>query len=294
MAVDMSMGEGSDLQIGGVGSGPGQFVHLRDMTFDQANNLYVLDGLEFNGATNTWSGNGRVQKFDTAGQYVGQFSLRNEDMGLDGAGTNNSPQRIAVSNDGSIFITQPKAGEVWQFDASGTFVRSIVVPAAFSITTVNSAGQEKIAAFGKFNDSDTRNKTLYLIDPSNGNKQTITLSQRVVQAEDMTSDAAGNLYLVASVNRIYKFSANGTLVMGIGSNSNTRTEDGSELLHTVAVDSQGSIYSMTWGNPGLVTKFDAAVTTVTQRAGQFKWADSWSTHSSYTPLVVDRNDRLWV
>jgi hypothetical protein len=110
----------------------------------------------------------------------------------------------------------------------------------------------------------------------------------------MTSDATGNLYLVASVNRTYKFSPGGNLLIGIGANTNTRTEDGSELLHSVAVDSQGNMYSMTWGNPGLVTKSDAAATTVTQRAGQFKWADNWSTHSSYTPVVVDRNDRLWV
>jgi hypothetical protein len=140
IAVDTSMGEGSDLQIGGVGSGPGQFIHLRDMTFDQSNNLYVLDGLNFDVPTNTWSGNGRVQKFNAAGQYVSQFSLRNEDMGLNGLGTNNTPQRIAVSNNGSIFVTQPKADLVWQFDASGNFVRSIAVPAAFSITTVNASG----------------------------------------------------------------------------------------------------------------------------------------------------------
>jgi hypothetical protein len=215
-------------------------------------------------------------------------------MGLNGLGLNNAPQRIAVSNNGSIFVTQPRANLVWQFDAGGNFVRSIAVPSAFSITTVNAAGQEKIAAFGKFNDIDARSSTLYLIDPGSGSKQTFTLAQRVVQAADMTSDAAGNLYFVAAVNRIYKFSLDGKLLFGIGSNANTRVEDGSELLHTVAVDSQGNIYSMSWGNPGMVTKFDPNVTTVTQRAGRFKWGDYWSTHSGYTPLVIDRNDRLWV
>jgi hypothetical protein len=47
------------------------------------------------------------------------------------------------------------------------------------------------------------------------------------------------------------------------------------------------------GNPGRVTKFDANITTILQREGQFQWGDPWSAHSGYTPLAVDRNDRLW-
>jgi streptogramin lyase len=287
------MGEGSDLEIGGVGSGSGKFLYLRDMAFDAQNNLYVLDGLEFDTATNTWKGNGRVQKFNSVGQYVSQLSLRNEDMGANALGADNSPQRLAVTSDGSVFVTQPKANLVWQFNPSGSFVRSIEVPSAFSITTTTVSGQERIAAFGSFNSIDSRNNTVYIITPTTGTKQTITLTRRLAQAVDMTSDTAGNLYIVAAVNRIYKFSPNGTYLLGIGSGSNTRVEDGSELLHTVTVDSKGNIYTMGWGNPGKVTKFDADVTTVTQRGGQFKWGDPWSIHSGYTPLVIDRNDRLW-
>ncbi|HEX8234709.1 MAG TPA: hypothetical protein VF600_02035, partial [Abditibacteriaceae bacterium] len=264
------------------------------MAFDGQNNLYVLDGLEFDTTSNTWKGNGRIQKFNSSGQYVSQFSLRNEDMGSNALGVDNSPQRITVTSAGWVFVTQPKANLVWQFDADGNFVRNITVPSAFSITTTNVSGQERVAAFGKFDDNDTRNNTLYLINPATGNKQTTILAQRLAQAVDMTSDTVGNLYIIAAVNRIYKFRPDGTFLMGVGSGTNTRVEDGSELLHTVAVDSQGNIYTMGWGNPGKLTKFDVSVTTVTQRSGQFKWGDSWSIHSAYTPLVIDRNDRLWV
>ncbi|MDQ3815501.1 MAG: hypothetical protein M3347_16410, partial [Armatimonadota bacterium] len=53
------------------------------------------------------------------------------------------------------------------------------------------------------------------------------------------------------------------------------------------------IYTFAWGNPGWVTRFDADGQYVTQREGQFKWADPWSVHSGYAPLAVDPNDRLW-
>ena len=80
----------------------------------------------------------------------------------------------------------------------------------------------------------------------------------------------------------------------IGAGTNTRNADGSEPLHSLAVDSQGRLYTMTWGNPGLVTHSTPGSPTYCSAEGQFKWADPWSVHSGYTVLGIDPQDRLWV
>jgi sugar lactone lactonase YvrE len=59
----------------------------------------------------------------------------------------------------------------------------------------------------------------------------------------------------ANLNRLYKYDSDGQLLRSVGSGTNDRTEDGSELLHTIAVDSTGSVYTMTWGNPGKIMRF---------------------------------------
>ncbi len=124
--------------------------------------------------------------------------------------------------------------------------------------------------------------------------KSITLEKRLDNVQDLTVDKAGNFYVLAAINQIYKFNPDGKLLGVIGAGANTRNADGSEPLHSIAVNSKGDIYSMTWGNPGLLTRYDAQGKTVTQREGQFKWADPWSTHSGYVPLAIDPQDRLWV
>jgi hypothetical protein len=109
----------------------------------------------------------------------------------------------------------------------------------------------------------------------------------------MAIDRANNFYVLAA-NQICRFSPDGKLLEVIGAGTNTGNSDGSEPLHSVAINSKDDIYTMTWGNPGLLTRYDAARKTVTQRAGQFKWADPWSIHSSYVPLAIDPQDRVWV
>jgi hypothetical protein len=146
------LGEGSDLEIGGAGSMPGQFLTLRDMAFDGQNNLYTLEGFDQDPLTGVITGNGRVQKFDAAGNFLDVFSLRNDAMGANALGDKNDPQRLAVTSDGTIYVTQPKADLVQKFDSSGRFVRSFAVPQAMAITTWTVAGREQIAVIGSRRD----------------------------------------------------------------------------------------------------------------------------------------------
>ncbi|HYG75558.1 MAG TPA: glycosyl hydrolase [Planctomycetota bacterium] len=290
------LGEGSDLEIGGPGSGPGQFLELRDMAFDAQNNLYVLDGVRY-AKDKAPIGNQRVQKFDTSGKFLLEFSVHDDMLG-----EKNNPQRIAVDSRGIVYVTQPLASQVQRFSPDGKALPPIDVPQAHAICTWTVNGSEKIAVIGNRREvvkgkwANLGGDQVFVIDPQSDSAplgKPVVLSQPLTSCEDVTSDAKGNLYALAETNAVYMFDSTGKLIRTLGSQGKSRAEDGSELLHAVAVDAQGNVYGMTWGNPGWVAKFDPEFKTVTRRQGQFKWADSWSIHSGYTPIAIDGNGRLW-
>ncbi len=297
-AQDVSSNEGGDIAFGGPGSGSGKFLELRDITFDARGNLYALDGARLNNQTKAREGNLRVQKFTNDGKYLSAASVAE-----DALGDRQNPQRLAALSDGTTFVTQPDAGVVQVLAPDGKLARDIPLPRAMAITTwsdgQNTPAAERIAVVpsrievveGKWTWMD--GDKIIILTPSGQLQSTIALGKKLDNVQDITSDRAGNFYIQAEPNAIYKFSAQGKLLKTFGGNPTTRNPDGSEVLHTVAVDSKDNVYTMAWGNPGVVTRFDAGGLSVTQREGQFKWADPWSEHSEYTPLAIDPNDRLW-
>jgi len=75
-ALAGQFGEGNELDFGGPGSGPGQFLEIRDLAFDAQNNPYVLDGARYDKNKPVF-GNLRVQKFDQSGKVPARiFSER--------------------------------------------------------------------------------------------------------------------------------------------------------------------------------------------------------------------------
>jgi len=296
-----ALGEGDDLEIAGPGNGPGQFSQIQNLAIDGQNNVYSLEGLHYDAKTQSYTGNGRVQEFTNDGKFVRQFGVKNEDLGAASLGSKNNPGRVAVDGSGRVYVTEPDAGQVLEFGPDGTLVKSLTLPHPFAITDWKHDGQDFVAVLEAFrevvpgkgwqNDPATE---VDVIDASGNLGTPVPLQQPITSTVAMTADSAGNLYAVADVNQIYKFSPTGKLLKVIGAAANTRNADGSELLHAVAVDSKGNIYSWSWGNPASITMFDPEVTTVTQRAGQFKWADPWSSAGEYAALAIDHNDRLWV
>ena len=289
------LGEGSDLELGGEGTGNGKFKEVADITFDSANNLYVLDGFSYENKEKKRTGNGLVQKFDGSGKFVSQFPVL-----LDALGDKNQPSHIAVDGKGNVYVTQPRASLVQQFAPDGTALKTFDIPQAQAISVWTSGGKERIAVVGSRNEivkgkwAWLGGDSIYCIDSGGNLEPPIQLPRQLTDVHSMCCDANGNFYILASVNQIYMFDAAGKLLKTIGAGTQTRAEDGSELLHSVAVDSKGNIYAMAFGNPGHVVKFDAELKTVCVREGQFKWADPWSIHSRFTPLAIDRQDRLWV
>lgn len=293
-AQDMASNEGGDVAFGGPGQAPGQFLELRDITFDARGLGYALDGTRINPQTKAREGNLRVQKFDASGKILGAFSIAS-----DALGDRQDPQRLAALSDGTVFITQPQAGVLQVLAPDGKPRPDIALPYAMAITVVGSGAQERIAVLpsrheiveGKW--AWLGGDKIVVLKPGGEVESTIALEQKLEGVQDLTADRAGNFYVQAEPNAIYKFSPAGQRLKTWGGNPTTRNPDGSEVLHTVAVDSKGNVYTMAWGNPGRVTRFDAEGTRVTQREGQFKWADPWSVHSGYVPLAIDPSDRLW-
>jgi hypothetical protein len=273
IAQDTKLGEGADLQILGRGKGAGQFELLRDIAFDAAGGLYALDGGDV--VKGEKQGNFRVQKFDAVGTFVGEFSVWDEKLS-----DKNSPQRVAIGKAGNVYVTQPKGDLVQQFSGDGKLLQNFALPRALAVARYGNG----VAALAN------RAEEIVLL-PEN---KRIVLEKRLDSVQDLDVDQAGNFYVLAAVNQIYQFAPDGKLLGVIGSGMNTRNDDGSEPLHSVAVNSRGDVFTMTWGNPGLLTRYDAAQKTVTQREGQFKWADPWSVHSSYVPVAIDLQDRVWI
>ncbi len=111
-------GEGTEIEWGGEGKGQGKFLVLQDIAFDSGNRLYVLDGLGAPGK-NGQAGNGLVQKFDNAGRFLGQFSIVDPKLG-----NKNGPARLAVTSQGHVIVTVPRAGLVQQYSNDGKLLRS--------------------------------------------------------------------------------------------------------------------------------------------------------------------------
>ena len=284
-------GEGTDLELGGMGDGAGQFLELCDIAFDSANNLYALDGrrLETRDGQKRWVGNLRVQKFDDSGRFISQFTVADESLG-----ENNQPRRLAIDDAGNIYITEPKAGLVRKYGPDGKLLRDFQIPAALAITTRRMNGAEQIVVVANPLNKQNRPQPVQqveLISAAGEMLPPLKLDRPVSNCSDVAADAQGNLYIQADVNQVYKFSATGALMEILGGGVNRRQSDGSELRDTVAVDSRGNVYCWGWNN---LLVFDAALHQIRSRPGQFYWYDPWSPHGAYLILAIDRKDRLWV
>lgn len=293
-AQNTTANEGGDVAFGGAGSGAGQFIELRDITFDARGFGYALDGTRINPNNGAREGNLRVQKFDATGKILGVLSVAAIALG-----DKQNPQRVAALRDGTLFVTQPEAGVVQVLGSDGKAVRQVALPNAMAVTAFGSGTSERIAVLpsrravveGRW--QNLGGDKIVVLAASGAIEREISLERKLEGVQDLTSDRQGNFYAQAEPNAIYKISPEGKMLRTWGGNPTTRNPDGSEVLHTVAVDSKGNVYTMAWGNPGLVTRFDADGLSVTQREGQFQWADAWSLHSGYTPLAIDPSDRLW-
>ncbi len=280
--------EGSDVDFGGPGDQPGQFHELRDLAFDAQGALYVLEGQERARQGGGVTGNGRVQKFDQAGKALAQIDVKDAALG-----DQQDPQRLALGADGTIYVTQPRADRVQRFSAGGSALPPIAIPHALAITAWTAGGATRFAVLAGGDERVTADH-IDVIGADGALGAPIPLQRPLSDVVDVAADPKGDLWILAARHQLYRVDPMGRPVTVIGAASETRSSDGSEPLHSIAVGPDGALYAWTFGNPGHLLRYSPDLATVTAREGQFRWADPWSVHSGYSPLAIDPAGRLWV
>ncbi|BCM92077.1 hypothetical protein IAD21_03956 [Abditibacteriota bacterium] len=305
-------GEGADVILGGVGVEAGKFDRLRDITFGADGRLYTL---ETAGRDSTTAGDitglGRVQIFDQDGHLQSTFSLgadaqadravneKNED-GLMAAA------RIAVDGQNRVYVSFPLAGGVRVFDASGKKISDIPLPAAKALARGRDGKIVAVTSCALIRDDHwvwDGGDAFYILSPT-AIERKIPLSQTLWNVQDADVAPDGDLIVLGAPAAekydwnpqplLWRFDETGKVVSSIGSGQLTRSEDGSEPLHSVTVAKDGGMIAMTYGNPGFLVRYSSDGKNISRRAGQFRWAEAWSTHSDYTALALAPDGRLWV
>jgi DNA-binding beta-propeller fold protein YncE len=104
----------ASLQIGTLGTGPGNFDGPRDVAVAADGSIYVAD-----------TRNHRVQKFDAAGAFVLSWgSYAGGEGVIPGPGQFNEPWGIAVGPDGSVYVADTWNHRIQKFDANGGYITS--------------------------------------------------------------------------------------------------------------------------------------------------------------------------
>ncbi len=95
-------------EFGEEGSGDGQFKEPFDVAVGAGGDMFVLD-----------RGNDRVERFNEAGEYLGQFGEEGS-----GDGQLRAPDALALDSNGNVFVLDTGNERVEEFDNSGEFVRT--------------------------------------------------------------------------------------------------------------------------------------------------------------------------
>lgn len=294
VSADIGRSEDADLVFGGPGTGNGQFVNVRDIAFDKANNLYVLESAGTlrlpNGST--VEGQARIQKFNPIGTFVTSFSLGDA---LPTSPQGRGPTRIAIDSQGNMGVTMPRQDILRLFDQNGQQLRDVPIPGAQAVTVTQTPAGERFAVMawkpGGPN-GGTGGDAVQMVDPNSGNVQPLPLSEQVKDALDIAATPNGSLWVLGS-RQIVGFSANGKEFRTIGSGLKRNVSDGSEPQSSIATDSQGNVYAPVGGNPVLIGRYPLNGQSISLKTGQFKPADSWVVNNSQLPLAIDGTDRLW-
>jgi len=302
-------GENSDFELGGFGAGVGHFVRLRDMAFGTDGRLYTLEtaGRE-QGKEGEVLGMGRVQVFDGQGRVQYAMSLGDDAQGQNAINEDGlmAAARIAVDGANRVYVSFPSAGIVRVFDAKGAKVSDIALPYAKALSRTRDGKIVAIASQRLVENGHWTWKggdTLFFLG-AKGIEKSVPLAQTLWNIADIDTAPDGDVVILGAkaldkydwnpTPMIWRFDANGQVVSSVGSGNLARTEDGSEPLHSLAVNKEGDILAMTYGNPGKTVRYSADGKTVTSNYGWFKWADSWSIQAGYTILALAPDGRLWV
>jgi hypothetical protein len=266
----------------------------------------------------------RVQKFNAAGAFQSKFSVL--DPALLG---NNTPTQLAVSDSGRVFVLINQANIVREYDAVGAKVADYSIPAsqtnlrqANSNFDTNNRHNTGGLYYERWNGTDeylyavqNDGTTVWKLNINTGAVSTVTLSQQmdyvaaicvrpngdiVLQGGlvntyvDFISDRGDQLHEKAS-DLLVRFDKNGQWITnyGIGrmDNSSANSKNGDTYRHTVTVDAEGNLYSMSPGNDANMLKLDIDNGTISYHTAEFGGnGDIYSFHGYTVYLAANGSD----
>jgi len=219
------------------------------VTVDQDGNVYVMD-----------TQNGRVQKFDSNGNFVSMWGSQGNGEGqFQNAGSRGWFGRMAVDTQGNLYVIDANNFRIQKFDGNGNYQTQwgvkgtgdgefsfapfdIVVDAQDNVYVCESLSVHRIQKFdasGKF--LLTWGTTGYKDGEFSGDGCTVAV------------DPSGNILVADSSGRIQKFDTNGQFVSKI---ILPTVNNISVSLWNMAVDNKGNIYVGDTAN-ALIVKLDS-------------------------------------
>ena len=264
--------------FGGENSGPGKLSAPAGIATDVEGNVWVAD-----------TGNGRVQEFDSKGEFLSQFGAEGANDGLF-----SSPRGVAVDAKGNVWVSDSVSSRIQEFDAKGEFVRKfgsygtgngkfnslqgIAVDAEGHVWAVNSASTK--SRIQEFSSEGTYMSQFGTSGAENG---------QLKEPEGIAIDSKGNLWIADTGNsRIQEFNSKGEFVRKFGSlgSGNGQLKSPSAL----AFDSEGNVWVTDAGNNRL-EEFSGEGSYL----GQFGTAGNRSSQFSEPHgIATDAKGNVWV
>ncbi|HET7485691.1 MAG TPA: S8 family serine peptidase, partial [Solirubrobacterales bacterium] len=264
------------LAFGTEGAGNGQLKAPSEVAVDSSGNVWVAD-----------TGNNRVEKFNSKGEYQSQFGTQGT-----GNGQFQSPRSIAIDASGNLWVADSGNHRVEKFNSKGEYQSQFG-------TQGTGNGQFKtpyaiaIDSSGNLWVSDTaRNRVQEFNSKGEYLSQFGTLGSgdgQLVAASDLAFDSSGNLWVLDStLNRVQEFNPKGEYLGKFGANGTGNGQLSSP--QGIRIDSAGDLWVSDGGN-NRVQEFNPKG----EYLGKFGTAGSGSGQFK-TPagIAIDSGGDIWV